>query len=318
MIHSLNLQSVRTGMYGRSVLTLTRNSSGIGSSGAHIKTGDEVRIFNPQLRNTPQEAAATIEGVVLHCNTGPSKADALKSASSDPSSHTGLVIEVAVSGEEEVDETLLASAASGLRLDLIANDATHSKMMNALNDLESVARTGCMTSRSGASGGGNVSPAAPLVSLLFGQAYERALTRTSRRQAPPAAALGGSGSARAPLPVDAAARIRPFGPINPSQVEAIENALQAPLLACIHGPPGTLPLAWHLGRCPSGSRALSIANYMRPPHLFPSFYLHILVNLLMNRHWQEHSRCGAHTAVRCTGPAPAGVRSQQRCCGLTC
>ena len=214
-ILGLHLDSITTGLYGRSIISLYRNNKSLDSS---FKSGDEVKLWTPKLSNTPNADASTLTGVVIKVTI----------------SH----IEVAVGGDDEVDELLLTHNAP-LRLDLLANDATHKKMMFALSELEDIGNGGPGSGsrkvkdkdRDTSSAGGAASPAAPLVSLLFGEAYARRISTTND-------VIGGCGGG-ADLGVVETVKIQPFTPLNTSQITAVEYALGAPRIACIHGPPGT-------------------------------------------------------------------------------
>ena len=131
----LELDGTKTGLYGRTVLSLLCKRERV--SGNSFKVGDEVQLSAPSLTGNPaQHALATVTGVLLRSNAQG-------------------VLEMAVGGgpDDEVDEALLR-ASPPLRLDLLANDATHSKMLKALAEIEARAR--CCDG-----------PAAPLLSMLF-------------------------------------------------------------------------------------------------------------------------------------------------------
>eukprot|EP00605_Chrysophyceae_sp_TOSAG23-4_P000054 GSChrysophyteH1.ASY1.ANO1.56.1 assembled CDS len=183
----LELESTKTGLYGRTVLTLSMKKEKISKNS--FKVGDEVKVTAPSLSNIADKyEAATVSGVLLR-------------SSGDN------VLEMAARGaaDDEVNDALL-KASGPLRLDLLANDATHTKMIKALSSVEAAARdTG--------------SPAAPLLRMLFSR--------------PPGDPFY-EDAPWAPIP------IREYSVnLNISQKAAVEHSLGAPHLACIHGPPGT-------------------------------------------------------------------------------
>ena len=113
-ILSLELDSVRTGLYGRTVVSLRRMNGGVLPQTSSFKVGDEVHLYAPRLQHTTSADLSSVTGVVTRCSSNG--------------------VEFVTEGE--VDEELLSSS-TPLRMDMLANEATHKKMMYALDDLSS-------------------------------------------------------------------------------------------------------------------------------------------------------------------------------------
>ena len=116
----LDVESVRCGLYGRTVVVLERlDKRPLPPSS--FKVGDEVRVYSPKLQGTEAAESSSFRGVV--CKV------------------TAVALEVVVSsGGEDPGGGIIAKDQSSfpppLRLDMLANDSTHRKMMSALEELE--------------------------------------------------------------------------------------------------------------------------------------------------------------------------------------
>ena len=167
-------------MYGRHVVLLRRLNGGTLPQTSSFKVGDEVRLYAPRLLHTTSADASTLSAVITKC------------------SPSGLEVVT----EEDFDEDLLISS-KPLRLDMLASEATHKKMLYALNELNSRhASDTCW----------------PLVNLLV-------------ESNPLEVNLG---------VISETVKINPIlGCLNDTQIEAVEMALSAPYIAAIRGPPGT-------------------------------------------------------------------------------
>ncbi len=132
-ILSLNVVDISTALYGRSCYTIERivHSSKSKTENknfpAHsFKVGDEAILYSPKHRSTPQADSSNVTGII--------------------SKVTKTSIELIVS-EGKDDDVVLEPP---LRLDMLANEATHNKISGALTELIE-----------------GDSPAAPLVNILF-------------------------------------------------------------------------------------------------------------------------------------------------------
>ena len=103
---SLSIQSVTAALFGRNCISLARSDSK--ELLKSFKVGDEVVMYCPKLRNTP-------EFVMINCIVSK-----LLPAS----------IELIC---DEVDESIMDRS---IRVDARANDSTHNKYLSVLNDLE--------------------------------------------------------------------------------------------------------------------------------------------------------------------------------------
>lgn len=116
MLH-LDIDSVRSGLYGRAVVSLQRlDKKPLPPSS--FKVGDEIRLYAPKLQFTDAAESSTINGVV-----------------SKMSSH---VVEFVCSDDAGLLGDPTSSFPPPLRMDMLANDSTHKKMRQALSDLESM------------------------------------------------------------------------------------------------------------------------------------------------------------------------------------
>ena len=108
----MEIESIRSGLYGRTVASLQRMDKK--PMPAHsLKVGDEVRIYSPKLQYTPAAESSSVNGVITRVSP--------------------LHVDFVTDGD--VDEP---SFPSPLRIDMLANEGTHKKMMSALQDLENM------------------------------------------------------------------------------------------------------------------------------------------------------------------------------------
>jgi len=194
-ILSLKLEGTHTGLYGRTVLTLTRGDGKPFPSNG-FKVGDEGTVYAPKLQHTSSAEASCVSGVI----------------SKMTASHIELVAD-----DGEVDENVL-ECNPPLRLDMTASEATHKKMLHALNDMEQCSDL----------------PTWRLAHILFNNEEAAAANEGGG---------GGGGGAWGERRLLGEVKATTIVPINTSlnapQIQAIEHALGSPHLACIHGPPGT-------------------------------------------------------------------------------
>jgi superfamily I DNA and/or RNA helicase len=196
----VELDAVKIGLYGRSVFTVKLTRERVSKN--TFKVGDEIKLYAPKLLNTTNEDTTKVIGVLLK-------------TSGDGS------MDIAVQGDGEEPNESLLRASSPLRMDLLANDATHTKMVKGLAALDAAAR-------------GSDSPAGGLISMLFNRPIVYDSDNGSHGRRPPISSTDIENSPWAPV------RIHPFSSsLNHSQIASVENALGASKLACVHGPPGT-------------------------------------------------------------------------------
>jgi superfamily I DNA and/or RNA helicase len=211
---SLEVDHIRTGLYGRVVVCLKRMNGGVLPQTSSFKVGDEVQVYAPKLQHTPSADASTFTGVVSKC-----------------SSHG---VEV-VSSDGEVDEDLMSSSRP-LRMNMLASEATHKKMMYALNDLDALHPS---------------DKSWPLVSLLVecnplevnlgvSEPLTVPVVMGEGEHLSTSTSTGDSSDFTPGARMSTAPAVIPVLPgLNETQVQAVQTALRAPYLAAIHGPPGT-------------------------------------------------------------------------------
>lgn len=226
----LELVNVETGLFGRVVVTLQRQST-------HGAASDSARDFPPNKFTTGDIAGLSfmnssalgktgqpdISGVIT--KIGPTSISiALDEKDDDPreckksnqatDDNRGLKVEDLVSTTKLRDGDEEAT----FRVDLLANDSTFSRLKAALNSLEN----------------GQHRDAGRIVDLMFQDATSSSFSKRIEDDLKdtPSADTGTSDLRKIK-------KFQPNRSLNESQEQAISRALRAPSLFMIHGPPGT-------------------------------------------------------------------------------
>jgi ATP-dependent RNA/DNA helicase IGHMBP2 len=175
---SMAVGSSSTALFGRCCLTMVRSNNQ--QLLKTFKVGDEVVMYCPKLKHTPEYFE--VEGIVAK----------LLPASID------IIC-------DEVDESLFDEP---IRIDLRANDGTHTKYLKVLDDLEESSH--------------------PLVNLLFGGEEFQSMSLRST-------------SSNSDSASDISLNRIEFQntKLNKSQMNAVVGALKTKYISLIHGPPGT-------------------------------------------------------------------------------
>ena len=208
----LRCVDVRGGFYGKTVITLELASR---ASVSFRETNGEKSLAPP----LPPHTLAPHDVVAIRANKGDSGGDPLCA---------GVVCRVHDARLEIALDEAPDALDGTLRLERLANETSHKRLVNAVRDLGKVG-----------DGGAGVDPArfpgARLVEVLLGSAAPRFRSVPERA---PAEAAAAADAIR-----EADTREHPFEPINrdldQSQREAVAHALGAEDVALIHGPPGT-------------------------------------------------------------------------------
>ena len=163
-----------------------------------LKVSDEVCFYSQKQVNTKDAELEKMNGIVTKCGSN--------------------FIEI-------IFDTDLGEVVEPIRVDLRVNETTHNKLMDALTDMAAVNEN------------------SKLINLLFHQFHAPPAIITNllgtALQYPPVKAANAYTDASSSNSSNALVFKTPHNrSLNPSQVDAIQYALQAPHLALIHGPVG--------------------------------------------------------------------------------